>query len=207
MQRVGSVWGRKEPASWQMGEDFSWPLTVALYVRDALKLPATAPFFIPPLVPAVPEHIPVTGPALDTVLAEEWTAWFSELLADRLDTPRGGSIDYFSLEDRAPAFRDTVGRHFEAAAAAADKAFEGYFKNFYANLKADGPILTELVRSLEKELGRKSAPFTLNVRILPVEGFWLHRTGPTRVLLSEAARRNPAQVRSLLGPIVRELAR
>jgi hypothetical protein len=45
------------------------------------------------------------------------------------------------------------------------------------------------------------------VRILPVEGFWLHRTGPTRALMSEAARRNPAQVRSLLGPIIRELAR
>jgi len=207
MQRVGSIWGRKLPPSWQIGEDLSWPLTVALYIRDALRLPATAPFFIPPLVPEVPEHIPVTGPELDTVLADEWTAWFSELLADERGIPRGGPIGYFSLELRAPAFRDMVGRHFDQAAAAAGNAVEANFEHFHANMKAEGPVLTKLVRGIEKELGHKAAPFNLGLRILPVEGFWLHRTGPNRVLMSEAARRNPEQLRRLLSPVVTELAR
>ncbi|PYI67827.1 hypothetical protein CVV68_08120 [Arthrobacter livingstonensis] len=116
--------------SWQTGEDLSWPLTVVLYIRDVLKLPATAPFFIPPLVPEVPEHIPVTGPDLDVVLADEWTSWFSKLLADHLEMPRGGSIDYFSLEDRGPGFRDMVEQYFDAATAAANGAFEAYTQRF-----------------------------------------------------------------------------
>jgi hypothetical protein len=207
MQRVGSIWGRKLPPSWQMGEDLSWPLTVALFIRDVLKLPATVPFFIPPLVPEVPEHIPVTGPELDTVLADEWAAWFSGLLADPLEIPRGAPIDYFSLAGRAPGFRDLAGRHFGEAVAAADKVHEAYFKHFYANMKVQGPILTKLVRTLEKELGHKAAPFKLGLRILPVEGFWLHRTAPDQVLISEAARGNPEQLRRLLGPVITELAR
>ncbi|PYI67826.1 hypothetical protein CVV68_08115 [Arthrobacter livingstonensis] len=66
--------------------------------------------------------------------------------------------------------------------------------------------VTKLVASIEKELGHRAAPFSLGIRILPVEGFWLHRTGPRRVLISEAARRDPGQLRRLLGPIVTELA-
>ncbi len=207
MQRVGTLWGRKAaPASWQMGEDLSWPLTVALYIRDVLKLPATEPFFIPPLVPPVPEHIPVTGPELDIVLAGEWTAWFSGLMADPHAIPRGGSIDYFSLEGRAPSFRDLAARYFDEAMAAADIAHDGHFKHFHNNLKTESGYPSKLVRSIERELGRKAAPFKLNLVILPVEGFWLHRTAPTEVLMSEAARRDPEQLRRLLGPVVRELA-
>lgn len=207
MQRVGNIWGKRAPASWRMGEDLSWPLTVALYVRDVLKLPATVPFFVPPLVPEVPEHIPVTGPDLDIRLGDEWTAWFSGLLADPRVIPRGGPIDYFSLEDREPAFRDMVEKYFGSAAAAADNAFEAYFKQFQANLRVQGLAVTKLVQSIEKELGRKATPFELNLVILPLEGFWLHQTGPQQVLLSEAARRKPEQLRRLLGPVIRELVR
>ena len=203
MQRVGNMWGRAAQRSWSMGEDLSWPLTVALYIRDVLQLPATAPFFIPVLVPQVPEHTPVTGPEL----ADEWAAWFSDLLADHLEIPRGGPMGYFSLGDRAPGFRDLVEHCFVAASAAADTAHEAHFKHFRANIKTDGPVLTTLVRSIEKDLGHKAAPFDLNLKILPVEGFWLHRTGPNQVLMSEVARNDPHHLRRLLGPVIRELAR
>lgn len=103
-----------------MGEGLSWPLTVALYVRDVLKLPA---------------------------------------------------------------------------AAAADSAFAGYFGRFQVNLRVEGSVATKLVRSIEKGLGHRAAPFNLNIRVLPVEGFWLHRSGPTQVLISESARWHPAKCR------------
>lgn len=203
MQRVGSIWSREALPSWRMGEDLSWPLTVALYMRDVLRLPATAPFFIPPLVPQVAEHIPVTGPELDVVLADEWGPWFSDLSADHLEIPRGGSIGYFSLGDRAPAFCDMVERYFGEAVATADNAVEAFFQ---ANLRVEGLAVSKLVRSIEKELGHKAAPFELNLKILPVTGFWLHRTGPNQVLMSEAARRDPHHLHRLLGPVIRELA-
>lgn len=206
MQRVGSMWGGVVLPSWRMSEDLSWPLTLALYIRDVLKLPATAPFFIPPLLPHVPEHIPVTGPELDIVLADEWSAWFGGLLTDHVEIPRGGSIDYFSLCARAPGFRDLVERHFAAASAAANNAHEAHARHFQANIKADGPVLPKLVRSVEKERGHKSAPFELNLKILPVEGFWLYRVSSQQVLISEVARSDPHQLGRLLGPIVRELA-
>lgn len=206
MQRVGGIFGRQAPPSWRMREDLTWPLTLALYIRDVLKLPATAPFFIPPLVPWVPERIPFTGPEPDIVLADEWQAWFSELLADPLEIPRGASIDYFSLGGRAPGFQNMVELYFAPASAAASNAHEAHFKHFQANIKEDGPVLTKLVRSIEKELGHKSAPFELNLKILPVEGFWLHRTGVHQVLVSEGARNDLHHLRRLLGPIVKELA-
>ena len=206
MERAGRIWGKKALPGWQIGEDLSWPLTVALYVREALGLPATGPFFTPPLVPGVPEHIPVTGPGLDIGLADEWSAWFSGLLADPRVIPWGGSMDYFSLDLRDPVFRDMVARYFEAAVAAADIAHEDYAAHFHISIKTEGAYLGKLVRSVEKELGHTAAPFSLTLRILPVEGFWLHRTAPGEVLMSEPARRDPDHLHRLLVPIIRELA-
>ena len=206
MQRTRSLWSREAPSSWQIGEDLSWSLTVALYIRDVLKLAATEPFFIPPLARRVAEHIPVTGPELDIVIADEWSAWFSDLLADPRAIPRGGSIDYFSLELRDPAFGDMAARYFDEAVVAADLSHDRHFKHFHNNIKTEGAYLAKLVRSIEKELGHKAAPFELNLKILPVEGFWLHRVAPQQVLVSEAARNDPDHLRRLLGPIIRELA-
>lgn len=207
MQRTKTSWGRQAPPSWQVAEDLSWSLTVALYIREVLKLPATEPFFIPPLVPSVAENIPVTGPELDMVLADEWSAWFTGLLADPRAIPRGGGSGYFSLEDRATGFRGMVQQSFAAASAAASDAHDAYSTYFHAHIKTHGLALTHLVSSIEKELGHKAAAFVLNLKILPVEGVWLHRLGPQVVLLSEPARNDPGHLHRLLGPVIRELAR
>jgi len=192
--------------SWRMGEDASWHLSVALYIRDALGLPATKPFFIPPFLPAVPEHIPVTGPELDILLAEEWALWFSDLLADHVDLGTDQPFNGTVLERRSPAFQQAVAENADAARAAATSFRDSYGEHFYRNIKVEGPVINRLVRSVEKELGHRAAPFELNVRILPVDGFWLHRVNPNLVLVSETARRDQTALGSLLGPIIRELA-
>ena len=191
--------------SWRMGEDMAWPLTVALYIRDALRLPAAMPFPIPPLTPAVPERMPVASPALEIALADEWVLWFFDLLANHLDMPRGASIEYFSLWDRGPGFREAVEKHFESAAAAADLAFDGYFHTLVVDKKL-GMSMTRLVAAIDRELGHRAAPFNLDVRVLPVEGEWIYRSGLNQVLVSEATRKDPAALRRLLGPIIAELA-
>ncbi|NVM97096.1 hypothetical protein [Arthrobacter sp. SDTb3-6] len=189
-----------------MDEDFSWPLTVALHMRDALKLPATQPFFIPPLEPAVPEHVPARGPGLDLVLAEEWANWFSALLVYPADIPGNAPIEYLPLEGCSPAFDRLVRGCYGDARAYANTFKEEYFRRFIRTMKEQGPLETYLVRSIEKELGHRAAPFKLGVRILPAQGFWLHRTGPAEVLVSDGVRKDPGQLRRLLGPIIRELA-
>ena len=192
--------------SWRMSEDASWHLAVALYIRDALKLPATQPFFVPPLVPSVPEHIPVTGPDTDLVLADEWAHWFTDLLADHMDMGTGQPLNAAVLERRSPAFQAAVLELADAGRAAATAFRDTYFQRFHANSMVEGMAMTKLVAAVAKELGHKAAPFSLDARILPVEGHWLHRAGPSLVLLSEETRRDHVQLGHLLGPIVRELA-
>ena len=203
MQRFGNIWSRKAPASWRMGEGTSWPLTVALHVRDAYGLPATRPFFVPPLVPEVPDHIPVTGPAGDVALADEWADWFGQLAWSRAAIH---GTDGLLLEDCSPAFRNAVERLLPEAAAAAENFRVADGLDMRRRWEADGPALPRLVRSIEKELGRKAAPFELEIVILPVAGQWLHWLAPQRVLMNRAAQSDPAVLRRLLGPVIRELA-
>ncbi|ALE07103.1 hypothetical protein AL755_19215 [Arthrobacter sp. ERGS1:01] len=193
--------------SWQMGEDASWHLTAALYIRDALGLPATKPFFIPPVRPSIPEHIPVTGPELDILLAGEWALWFSDLLADHVDWGTDQPLNGTVLERRSQAFQQAVADHAEAAGEAASTFRDSYGRHFQANFKSEGPVINRLVRSVEKERGHRAAPFELQLRILPVEGIWLHRVNPQLVLLSEVTRRDPGSLKNLLGPVITELAR
>ena len=203
MQRVGNIWSRKAPAGWRVGEGTSWPLTVALYVRDAFGLPAIRPFFVPPLVPEVPDRIPVTGPEGDVALADEWADWLGRLVRSRAAIH---NLDGLLLEDCTPAFRDAVEQLLPAASAAADNFRMADGLHMPRRAKADGPALPRLVRSIERELGRRAAPFELEIVILPVAGQWLHQVAPQRVLMNRAAQSDPAVLRRLLGPVIRELA-
>ena len=203
MQRVGGIFGREALPSWQGSEGSSWPLAVALFIRDVYALPATKPFFVPPMDPQVPEHIPVVGPAGDGALADEWAVWFDSLVGTRASIHESAGL---MLEERTSAFRQAVENQLEPAVAAAE-AFRNHDALDMRNgWKTDGPILPKLVRSIEKEQGHKAAPFDLEIRILPVAGTWLHQVAPQRVLTNRATRSDPAELRRLLGPIVRELA-
>ena len=128
--------------SWRMSEDASWHLTAALYIRDALGLPATRPFFIPPFLPAVPEHIPVSGPDLDIMHAEEWALWFTDLLADHMDMGTDQPFNGTVLERRSPAFQQAVTAQAEAARAVATSFRDGYFQHFHRNMKVEGLVMT-----------------------------------------------------------------
>lgn len=203
MQRTGSLWSREAPPSWQARAGLSWPLTAALYIRDVLKLPATQPFFIPPLVPGVPESISVIGPDLDIVLVDEWSAWFAGLVRSRADIQ---GFTGLLLEDCRPAFRQAVEPLLDAASTTATSLRERDDRLAMAGMKASGVVLPKLVRSIEKELGHKAAPFALDILILPVEGVWLHAAAPQRVLTNRATFSDSHHLHRLLGPVIRDLA-
>lgn len=191
------------PTGWQGSEGSSWSLAVALFIRDVYGLPSTKPFFVPPMDPEVPERIPVVGPAGDGALADEWAVWFDGLVRTRASIHAAAGL---MLEGRTPAFRQAVENQLGPAAAAADDFRNRDALELRRGWKSEGPLLPKLVRSIEKEQGHKAAPFDLEIRILPVAGRWLHQVAPQRVLTNRATRSDPAELRRLLGPIVRELA-
>ncbi|WP_425859839.1 hypothetical protein [Arthrobacter sp. TWP1-1] len=191
-------------SGWRMGMDASWPLSVALFVRDALALPATRPFFVPPVVPQIPEQIAVRGPLTDVVLADEWAHWFADLVRTRSGIR---SLDELLLEERHPDFQASVQRCFLAAQSAAELFKVAFHDELMLSGKKHSTIPSALVRTLEKELGHRAAPFELEVRVVPVQGEWLHRPFPKLVLMSNTVQFSPDAQYRLLGPVLRELAR
>lgn len=187
-----------------MGMDASWPLSVALYVRDALALPATRPFFVPPVEPQIPEQIAVRGPLTDVALADEWAHWFADLVRTRSGIR---SLDELLLEERDPDFQASVQRCFLAAQSAAELFKVAYHDELMLSGKKHSTIPSLLVCTLEKELGHRAAPFELEVKVVPVQGEWLHRPSPKLVLMSSAVQFDPDAQYRLLGPVLRELAR
>lgn len=194
---------RKLPPSWSMRGGASWPLTVALHVRDVYGLSATQPFFVPHLVPEVPEHIPVIGPTGDVALADEWALWFAALVRSRAAIHDSSGL---LLEEYSPIFRQAVEALLPAATVAAENFMAAEQADRARPGKANGPIIPNVVLAVEKELGRKAAPFSLEFRVLPVAGMWLHQVAPQLVLLGFEVQSDPAAMHRLLGPVVRALA-
>lgn len=93
------------------------------------------------------------------------------------------------------------------ATEAAEKAKRYEVDQWRGRRDSPGLALPKLVHSIEKELGRKAAPFNLEFRILPVAGLWLHQVAPNCVLMSFDIQSDPDAMGRLLGPVVRELAR
>lgn len=203
MQRVGDIFGREVLPSWQGSEGSSWPLAVALFIRDVYALSATLPFFVPPMDPQVPEHIPVVGPAGDSTLAGEWAVWFDSLVHSRASIHEPAGL---LLQERSPAFRQAVENQLEPAVAAADSFRSSEHSDMVRRTKGHALMLPKLVRSIEKEVGHRAAPFDLEIRVLPVAGLWAHQVAPQRVLTNRTTLASPEGMRRLLGPIVRELA-
>ncbi|WP_146233290.1 hypothetical protein [Arthrobacter psychrolactophilus] len=191
-------------SGWRMSLDASWPLSVALYIRDALALPATQPFFVPPVEPELPERIPVQGPLEIRLLADEWELWFTALINNRSGSR---SLDELLLEDRHLDLQSAVERCFIAAQSAAELFKLSFHDELMRSGKNHAAIPSRLVHTIEKELGHSAAPFELAVRVLPVQGQWLHRPSPRLVLMSSAVAFDPEAQLRLLGPVLRELAR
>lgn len=191
------------PSGWRGSEGSSWPLAVALFIRDAYGLPATMPFFVPPMDPEVPENIPVVGPAGDNALADEWAVWFDGLVRTRASIHDAAGL---MLEERTPAFRQAVENQLDPASAAANRFRASEHAEMVRRTKGHALLLPKLVHSMEKELGHRAAPFTLEIGVLPVAGLWLHQVAPQRVLTNRTTLASPDGMGRLLGPIVRELA-
>jgi hypothetical protein len=65
---------------------------------------------------------------------------------------------------------------------------------------------SEIVRSVERGLGRTARRFELDIRVLPVAAVQAWRLSPKRALVTRALFMDPAAYREWLRPIIEELA-
>lgn len=182
--------------SWQIRWGTGNVVQMALYLRDALAVPAALE--IPPLIPPVP-----TTDELDrAAVAAEWPGWWAEVLAfvgDSSDHPRDQHLrlpvrpDSPALVDR-PAIRNALD-------------VLGPRSNHHPQPRrpSNQPI-GDVVRAREAELGRPARPFRLVVTELPVDGLLWHRVTEQHVLVSTSFAEDGERCSAALKEIVAELA-
>ena len=187
--------------SWSMTESHGPALQVALYVRDAVGL---AYGVVPPLAPAVAGAAD-EPPTEDDVLA--WRAWFTFLLAAEATGVPDDPLGLLLAAGPTPRLGTAATERFEEAQAwcAARKA--DHIENLRTQTHEQRVVVTRLVAEVEWGLGRRAAPFTLNLVTLSVAGWWSHRARHDLLLLSTATRYDEPRLRAVLTPVVRELAR
>jgi hypothetical protein len=212
--------------SWRMATDEPQSLLMALYVRDASGLRPQVDPDIPSLEPGVPFREKPS--AVDRVASAQWGDWWQQLLdgggfwpdhksppdMSRLrDDPELQRIFYWPSRYRPPDFvglsgtpelQALVRRHHEAARVWSDARKHEFVALSTARQRVS--LESEIVRTVERGLGRKARPFELDIRVLPVEAVQAWRLSPNRALVSRALFRDRAAYREWLRPIIEELA-
>jgi hypothetical protein len=212
--------------SWRMATDEPQSLLMALYVRDASGLRPQVDPDIPSLEPAVPFREKPS--AVDRVASAQWGDWWQQLLdgggfwPDHLsptDLPRIThdlqiqKLFYWPSRHLPPDFvglsgtpelQALVRRHFEAARVWSDARKLEFFALSTARRRVS--LESEVVRSVERGLGRTARPFAFDVRVLPVASVRTWRLSPDRALVPRALFRDREAYGKWLRPIVEELA-
>jgi hypothetical protein len=212
--------------SWRISTDEPQLLVMALYVRDAAGLLPQIDPDIPPLEPAVPDDD--KSAPVNPVASVQWASWWQRLLegggfwpehkspSDLHRLARDPEIqrlfywpsqhlppDFEGLSGM-PALRDLVRTQYEAARLWS----EARHLEFIALSSTRQSVLleSEIVRTVERGLGRAARPFALDVRVLPVASARAWRTSSGRALVTRGLFSDRPAYRKWLEPIIEELA-
>ncbi len=185
-------------------EDIGWAPTAVLYIRDALGLPTDRPFHVPRVAYPVPASCEGDGPVA-AELAEDWAAWFADVLAHD-ESVATDPREFLGVSGYSPAFQHAVEDRLDAAYACADNLKGRYIDDFLRESHEQRLLLNRLVKSVEKSVRHRAAPFDLRLVTITVEGSWLRRVGRQFVLMSTELRHDPERLSESLGPILTELA-
>jgi len=213
-------------SSWRIGTDEPQLLLMALYVRDASGLRPQVDPNIPPLEPAVP--LDDRAAASNGAASLQWAGWWQKLLEGGGFWPENKSpsdlhrlrqdpeiqkLFYWPSQHLPPDFaglsstaelQELVRRHHEAARVWS----EARHLEFVALSSAHQRVLleSEIVRTVERSLGRTARPFAFDIRVLPVASVQAWRLSFGRALVTRALFRDRMAYRGWLEPIVGELA-
>lgn len=212
--------------SWRLATDEPQSLLMALYVRDASGLRSQVDPEIPSLEPGVPFRDKPSP--VDRIASAQWRDWWQQLLdgggfwpdhkgppdMSRLrDDPELQRIFYWPSRYLPPDFvglsgtpelQALVRRHHEAARVWSDARKHEFVALSTARQRVS--LESEIVRTVERGLGRTARPFEFDIRILPVASVQAWRLSPGRALVTRALFRDRAAYGKWLRPIVEELA-
>ncbi|MFC5502164.1 hypothetical protein ACFPJ4_07925 [Lysinimonas soli] len=181
---------------WEVVEDASRDVLVALYLRDALGIvdPSGLPRMLGTGLPEVDPPEPS--------IAFAWTRWWIPLIepdARSWGLPEGD-------EAGTDAFSAAVRRHLDSARAWAMVAHEQHNGSSIARMqRAPDVTIQELVHEQEVALGRASRPFRLRIEVLPLAASGIWWIGEDVIAVDEATRDEPILYRDALAPIVAAL--
>lgn len=212
--------------SWRIAIDEPQSLLLALYVRDASGLRPEVDPDIPALEPAVPfgekaSHAP-------TVASAQWTDWWQLLLegggfwpehknpsdlARLTDDPAIQRLFYWPSQhmppdfaglSRAPELQAFVRKHHKVARVWSEARKHEFLELSSARQRVF--LESEIVRTIERRLGRTVRPFALDIRVLPVASVQAWRLSTGRALVSRALFMDRVAYREWLEPMIGELA-
>jgi hypothetical protein len=182
----------QERTSWQVSEDASRDVLVALYLRDALGI--VDPSGLPRMLGT---GLPEPSEPADPRLAFGWMRWWIPLIEP--DAPRWG------LPDGDDPFSIAVRAHLDSARAWATVAHEQYNGSAIARMQRPDTALHEVVVERESALGRASRPWSLRVEVLPLAASGVWWIGDDTIAVDEATRNESILYRDALAPIVAQL--
>lgn len=186
--------------SWLMRESHGYGPQVALYIRDTVGL---AYDMVPPLAPAVAR---ASGEPPTEADLHAWSVWFTSLLTAEVSDVPDDPLGLLLATGPTRRLGTAAAELFETAEAWCRAREADHRKNFLAQKHDQRVAVTRLVAEVERDLGRRAAPFTFNLTILAVAGAWSHRARHDLLLLSTETRYDETRLRAALTPVVRELA-
>ena len=197
------------PPSWRISED-RWPeaFDMALWFRAAERID------VPPggVVPGAPDVEPLPDPSTDppdaAELAAGWLAWWHALIglpppSPPSDPARPPALLAFDPPDFPalaawPALRRAVTRRWR-------QAYDWHNARMKAGLEAGlhrDARTGQVVAELERELGRKARPFSLDFVLLPVRDEQVRLAGTGRYLVPERVYDSPRWPEVLRGLLI-----
>jgi hypothetical protein len=212
--------------SWRIGTDEPQLLLMALYVRDASGLRPQGDPNIAPLEPAVP--LDNRAAAFTRAASVQWAGWWHQLLEGggfwpehkspsdlhRLrQDPEIKRLFYWPSQHLPPDFaglsstpelQALVRRQYEAARVWSEARHLEFAALSSARLRVS--LESEIVRTVERSLGRMARPFAFDIRVLPAASVQAWRLSSGRALVTLALFRDRMAYREWLEPIIGELA-
>lgn len=196
-------------SSWRFVQSDAAALRVALYGRDALRLPVgEGP---PRLEGGVPDRRDVLAAAQVTSVAQQWPAWWQSVAGLEVALHQG--LDDVERERVLAALRTLVGPHIngtdrpqlqEAVRLLEREAVHGRQPpaDEYRSRPTGDLFPRGLVREVAEDVAFDRQVDLARVRgvalVLPLQGAWWHLQAPGAVLCSQAAARDPGAAAALL---------
>jgi len=176
---------------WEVREDSSREVLVALYLRDALGV--VDPSGLPRLLGTGLGDVPETDPRLSF----GWLRWWIPLIEP---DARG-----WEFPDGDDPFAVAVRRHLDSARAWATVAHEQYNGAAIARMQRPDTVLNELVTERTAVVGREPRHFRLRIEVLPLTASGVWWIGDEAIAVDDTSRDEPILYRDLLAPIVAQI--